>query len=227
MQRLITIACATALSLAAFSSCSNDPTLNNNTNTSGSNIQFQQVDRIGKPGIKELFLPFAQHDAYNRDVPANDLKNTAPKINTFVANVAGRSAAVSSYVQGILLPDALVFNVTSNASSASYLGYETNGALAVDCRAAAAPPTSFGGRGLTDDVVSTTLGLAYGSIATKTSAPNAGTGLAPAPDDFREQMGQGGRPQLSTDNVSCLTGTGGAPAKSTRLSSFPYLNAPV
>lgn len=226
MHRLVTIACATALSLAAFSSCSNDPTLNNNTNTSGSNIQFQQVDRIGKPGIKELFLPFAQHDAYNRDVPANDLKNSAPKIATFVASVAGRSAAISSYVPALLLPDALIVNLTSAAPRASYLGYETNAALPVDCRGPAFAPANFGGRALTDDVVSTTLALAYGRIAT-TSAPNAGTGLAPAPDDFRERMGQGGTPQLSTDNVSCLTGTGGAPAKSTSLASFPYLNAPI
>ena len=224
MKRLLTIACAVALSLAA-SSCSNDPTLNNNGNTSGSNIQFQQIDRIGKPGIKELFLPYAQHDPYNRDVPANDLKDTAPKINTFVTNVAGRSAAVSSYVQTLLLPDALIVNLTSSATRASYLGYETNGSLTVDCQGR--PGTNFGGRAPTDDVVTTTLSLAYGRIASTTSAPNAGAGLTPAPDDFKEQIGIGGKPQLGTDNVSCTTGSNGGPPKNSLLSSFPYLNAPI
>ena len=228
MKNLVTIAGTAALALTAFSGCSNDPTLNNNgngTNTSGANIQFAQIDRIGKPGIKELFLPFAQHDAYNRDVPANDLMNTAPKINTFVTNVAGRSAAVSSYAQALLLPDALIVNLTSSATRASYLGYETNGALTVDCQGRAG--SSFGGRAPTDDVVTTMLSLAYGRIATTTSAPNAGTGLTPVPDDFREQTGQGGKPQLGTDNVSCTTGSNGGPPKSTLSASFPYLNAPI
>ena len=225
MKRHLTIACAAALALSAFAGCSNDPTLNNNGNTSGSNLNFQQIDRVGKPGVAMLFLPFAQHDAFNRDVPANDLKNTAPKIVTFVTGTAGRSAAVASYVSNVVLPDALIVNLTSSATRASYLGYETNGALKVECTGAA--PTNFGGRAPADDVVTAMLSLAFGNTATTVSAPNAGTGVPAAPEDNREQTGAGGRPQLNTDNVSCLTGTGGAPAKSTLLGSFPYLHAPV
>lgn len=225
MKRLVTVAIATAMSVAAFSSCSNDPTLNNNGNTSGANIQFQQIDRIGKPGIKQLFIPFAQHDAYNRDVPANDLTKVAPQIKTFVTSTAGRSAGVASYVSSAILPDALIVDLTSNATRASYLGYETAGTLKVDCTGLAA--TTFGGRAPADDVVTAMLSLAFGTTATTVSAPNASAPLAPAAEDNKEQNGTGGRPQLATDNVSCTTGAGGAPAKNTLLGSFPYLNAPV
>ena len=225
MKRLITIVCATAISLAAFSSCSNDPTLANGGNggdTTGANINFQEVDRIGKPGIKELFLPYAQHDAYNRSAPQNDKAAYGPGVNTFVTG-AGRSAAVSAYLQAILLPDALVASIGNNASTASYLGWETGGRIKDDCAGLA--PNGFGGRGLNEDVVDTMLGLVYGNLATTAYAqtPVATPGITtpgPAADDGKEQNGAKGTPNLASDGVTCVN-------RPSLLSQFPYLANPV
>ena len=121
MKRLITIACATAVSLAAFSSCSNDPTVTTGGGTTGANLVFKQIDRVGRPGLKELFVAYTNHDAFNRLPPTSDPTTTAPQIATFMTS-AGRSAAISQYVQDILTPDAILFNLASTASTATYLG---------------------------------------------------------------------------------------------------------
>ncbi len=225
MQRFLVISCVGALTAAALTACSNDPTLNpGGGNTTGQNLTFQQLDRIGKPGIKELFLPFAAHDAYNRDVPQNDPKDAGPGVDTFMTTTAGRSEPVSQYVQALLLPDALVANLADNSPRASYLGYETQAGIRADCMGAA--PTTFGGRSLTDDVVNVTLGLAFGNTATTVAAPNApnasrtSLGLAPAPEDGKEKNGLNGTPQLVNQNVSCA-------GKGLMLGSFPYLGNPL
>ena len=121
----MTLACATAVSLAAFASCSNDPTVTNSgTSTSGANINFIQIDRIGRPGVKELFLPYAAHDAFNRVSPISDIPQTGPQINAYVTKNAGRSAAIAPYVQALLTPDVLVANLAdaSNARELPRLG---------------------------------------------------------------------------------------------------------
>ncbi len=225
MNFKLKIACACTFSLAAFTGCSNDPTVNpGGGSTNGSNLTFQQIDRIGKPGIKELFIRYANHDPYNRDVPQNDFKATAPQIDSFMTGTAGRSEAVSQYVQALLLPDALIANVADMSPHASYLGYETQAGIADDCMGAA--PTTFGGRSLTDNVVNAMLGLAFGNTATTVAAPNVpnvgGTalGLPPAPEDGKEQNGQNGTPQLINQNVSCAN-------KGLMLGSFPYLGNPI
>ncbi len=214
---------AAAIAVAALAGCSNDPTLNNNGNTTGTNITFNQIDRIGKPGIKEVFLPYAQHDPYDHANPQGDVATYGPALGTFVTGTAGRSAAVSSYVTTVLLPDALVANLTVTASPASYLGWETGGRLASNCKGT--PPGSFGGRDPLDDVVDVTLGLAFGNLATTAyPAATAGTpgltGLTPAADDGAEQNGTNGRPQLASDNVSCGT-------KTVVTTRFPYLQDPI
>jgi hypothetical protein len=224
MQRLITLACAIAISLAAFSSCSNDPTLANGGNggdTTGANINFQEIDRIGKPGIKELFLPYATHDAYNRAAPANDIAAYGPSLATFIA-AAGRSAAVSAYVRAITLPDVLVASLSNPSTTASYLGWETGGRIADDCTGS--PANGFGGRGLNEDVVDTMLGLVYGNTATTayahTSLTTAGVTATVAPDDGAEQAGQNGKPNLTSDGVTCVN-------RPSLLKEFPYLANPV
>ena len=222
MKRLITIVATTAISLAAFSSCSNDPTLNNGGDTTGANINFQEVDRIGKPGIKELFLPYAQHDGYNRNAPQNDKTAYGPALGTFITG-AGRSAVISQYIQAILLPDALVASIGNGATTASYLGWETGGRIKDDCAGLA--PNGFGGRGLNEDVVDTMLGLVYGNLATTAYAqvPVATPGITtpgPAADDGKEQTGVGGKPNLASDGVTCVN-------RPSLLSQFPYLANPV
>jgi hypothetical protein len=230
MKRLITIACATAVSLAVFSSCSNDPTVNNNgTGTTGGNLVFQQIDRVGRPGLKELFIPYANHDAFNRAAPTGDASATAPQIATFMAS-AGRSAAISQYVQDLLTPDALLFNIGNTSTTATYLGYESGGQIASSCTGLA--PSAFGGRGLSDDVASVMLGLAYGNLATSATLSNASltnvfstsssatTADTPPADDGAEKNGKNGTPLLASQNLGCAD-------KVTNSNTFPYLTAPI
>ena len=201
--------CALALG-AGIAGCSNDPTvITGGSTTNGSNIVFQQVDREGRPGIKELFLPYATHDAFNRITPMQDT-TTSGAISTFVSSApAGRSAAIASYVSNILTPDALIANFNDTSQRASYLGYETNAGIAADCQGQA--PTVFGGRALTDDVVNVMLGLTFGNLAT-TSNPTtplvtatAAPAGALAPDDGKEQTGAGGTPNLTNQMAPCST----------------------
>jgi hypothetical protein len=222
MQRLL-ITAAAALSLAAFAGCSNDPTVNNNNNGTGgvtSNPTFIQVAREGRPGVKELYLPYAAHDAFNRDVPTNDIAKTAPQIDAFVTGTAGRSAGISAYTQALLAPDALVANLADTSTRASYLGWETGGQIAVDCTGL--PGTTFGGRALDDDVVNAMLGLAFGNLATSATltvaTPNVSAAI-PA-DDGKEKNGQNGTPNLTNQLASC-SGKGFTP------NQFPYLANPI
>ena len=229
MKRLISFACATAVSLAAFSSCSNDPTVKNGGGTTGADLVFQQIDRVGRPGLKELYIPYTNHDAFDRLTPSTDAAQVAPQIVTFV-NAAGRSAAISQYVSDVLVPDVLVFNVTNTATTASYLGWETGGQIAASCKGTA--PNAFGGRALNDDVVSVMLGLAYGNLATSTTittaattnvfpyATSSTTTVAPPPDDGKEKNGLNGTPLLSNQNLSCSD-------KAAPSNTFPYLPAPI
>jgi hypothetical protein len=227
MKRSFFAACATALSLAALTRCSNDPTvINNGTQTNGANVLFIQVDRIGKPGIKELYIPYANHVAYNAASPENDPTAFGPQISAFVTgSPAGRSAAIGSYVAALLSPDALIANLNDSSGRASYLGWETSGQLPVDCTGLA--PTAFGGRALDDDVVDAMLGLAFGSSATSTtltsSTPNVATTAGvqnPPPDDHNEKNGLNGTPNLTNQGVSCTT-------KGFTPTVFPYLPNPV
>jgi hypothetical protein len=230
MKRLITIACATAVSLAAFSSCSNDPTVETGGGgTTGANLVFHQLDRIGRPGLKELYIAYANHDAFNRLPPSSDATSTAPQIASFMA-AAGRSAAVSQYVQDLLTPDVLLFNLADVSTTATYLGYESGGQIAASCNGVA--PATFGGRALGDDVVSVMLGLAYGNLATSATLKNAAatnvfstsasalTADVPPADDGAEKNGQNGTPLLSNQNLGCAD-------KTTNSNTFPYLTAPI
>jgi hypothetical protein len=214
--------CALALGAAAVG-CSNDPTVENGgTTTNGSNITFMQIGREGRPGIKELFLPYAAHDAFNRTTPSTETATLAPEITTFMTGApANRSAAIAAYVSSLLSNDALVANLGSSATRASYLGYETSAGIQSDCTGLA--PTNFGGRGLNDDVVNATLGLAFGTYAT-TANPTVSGGAAPAgtpaPDDGAEKNGSNGTPNLTNQEVSCST-------KGYTFGAFPYLAPPV
>jgi hypothetical protein len=197
ISRATTSAFALGFSLLALAGCSNDPTL---TGTSVPN-NFVQIDRVGQPALNTIFTPFAQHDANDRGTPSGDVQNLGAAISTFMTETAGRSAATASAAQTLLLAnnaDVLSADLTQSGN-AGYLGLETGAKIG----------TAFGGRSLTDDVMSTQLGIVFGNrIST----------LGLAPDDGKENNGQNGTPQLSTDNVSS------APVAPTL--TFPYLAAP-
>lgn len=221
MQRTKILSCAIALAVTAFAGCSNDPTV---TNTRGgvttSAVTFLQLDRVGRPGLKELYLAYAKHDAFNRSAPTTDVAQIAPQIDSFVVGTGGRSGAISAYAQALLAPDALIGDLSDTSARASYLGFETSGQIASDCNAAAA--TTFGGRALTDDVVNAMLGITFGTLATATTLtnPTPNVPAAIAPDDGNEKDGRAGRPQLTNQYSSCAN-------KGLTLQQFPYLGAPL
>jgi len=232
MNKVLTALFVATIAAGTLASCSNDPTVSaTGVQTNGSNILFQQVDRIGKPGIKELYLPFSVHAAYNGATPENDQTAYGGSIASFVTTApASRSAAIGTYVEALLTPDALIADLGSNASRASYLGWETSGQLNVDCTGL--PGTTFGGRALEDDVVDAMLGLAFGNLATSATltagTPNVfppgstatASPLAPPPDDGADKNGANGTPNLTKQNVACSS-------KGETAATFPYLGAPL
>ena len=221
IKRLATVGLSFGLALAAFSSCSNDPTLGGGSDVS--NRVFIQADRVGNPGIVQVFSPWARHDASLRATPQGDATAAQTDINTFVTNYGGRSAAISTFIQNILVPDVLIADMSQTATGASYLGVETAGQINDYCAGYTKPGTGlFGGRALQEDVVDTTLSLVFGSLVPQISAgstvPNVPAGAIP--DDGKEQNGLNGTPQLTTDNVTCVN-------KGWTFGQFPYLGNPV
>ena len=212
ISRFWIAAVATGLSLATFSSCSNDPTLNNN-----GVVTFTQIDDVGRPSINLLFAKWAAHDVNDRAAPGADSSTVASQITTFMtgAQTANRSAAIANAAALIFAPNVLVanLNVVPAAGTHGYLGVETAGVTG----------NLFGGRYLNDDVMTTNLSIAFGNTLTNVvpngypfNPPNA---PSPKPaDDGHENNGTTG-PQLTTDNVA--PGPPSIPS-----AAFPYLAPP-
>jgi hypothetical protein len=170
--------------------------------------QYQQIERLSRPAIKEAFEAFANHDQTNRSAPTNDsvLQNA---ITTFLGppasgGVANRSAATANFIVSVLIPDEMKVDLSqsvagcgpANAPCAAYLGVETGGATG----------SKFGGRWLNDDTIKTSLGVIFG---------NTVAALGGAPDDGDESW------CLSDDNLSNGEGTFQAYSN-----TFPYVNTP-
>jgi hypothetical protein len=115
-------------------------------------------------------------------------------INYFMSNVAGRSVPISNVVHSVLALNELAADV-SQPGPAAYLGVETGGATG----------SKWGGRGLTDDVIDTSLGVVFG---------NTVPALGLAADDGKENN------CLTNEHVT--SGQGGTQTQST----FPYLAPP-
>jgi hypothetical protein len=195
-QTLITFAAVYALVLGT-ASC--------NSNTGGSSpaqppAQYQQIERLARPAIKELFQAFAQHDGTNRTSPAAQPlsgQTLYQAIGSFTTAVAGRDAAHAATLQAILIPDEVSADL-SQPGTGSYLGVETGGATATD-------HDKFGGRTLADDVIDISLGAVFG---------NTLSALGLIPDDGKES------PCLTTDNVPQQN------AADNVTPTFPYVGAP-
>jgi hypothetical protein len=134
---------------------------------------YQQIDRLARPAVNEVFATVAanRHKGNNEIAPTGDATQLKNDIEDFMTNTAGRSAAITSVVSSVLVPDVLVADL-SKTGPAAYLGVETAGA--------------FGGRKLTDDVVDTSLGVIFGTTV---------SALGLAPDDGKAI------PTLVSDNV--------------------------
>lgn len=156
-------------------------------------VVYKQTELLSRPAVKELFEVFADHAVTNASEPFNDptLKNS---ITNFMHNVAGRSAAISQTVTSVLYPNQIAVDI-SKPGPAAYLGVETGGATG----------GLFGGRGLTDDVIGTSLGVVFG---------NTIPALKLTADDRKENQ------CLTAEHV--VSGQGGAQTQP----DFPYLASP-
>ena len=195
-QTLITFGAIYALVLGT-ASCSSS---NTNSAPSQPSTQYTQIERLGRPAVKELFQAFANHDGTNRTSPAalpSSSQTLYQEIGSFTTNVAGRDAAHAATLQTILIPDEVSADL-SQPGTGSYLGVETGGATAAD-------KDKFGGRTLADDVIDISLGAVFG---------NTLSALGLIPDDGKES------PCLTTDNVPSQA------AADKITATFPYVGAP-
>jgi hypothetical protein len=136
------------------------------TSTADSSGNWTQIERLGRPAVKEAFEAYDSHDKTNRSTPTSDplLPND---IYTFTTTVAGRSAAIANVLKAVLIPDEIAVDLSQTGELAAYLGVETGGATG----------SKFGGRGLNDDVIDISLGAIFG---------NTIPALKLAPDDGKE-----------------------------------------
>jgi hypothetical protein len=143
-----------------------------------SGTMYVQQDRLANPVVNEVFATYAndRHKVNNLAQPSEDKNNLANDIQGFMTNVAGRSQATTDVVKAVFLRDTMVVDLSSNATTAAYLGVQTGGATG----------STFGGRALGDDVVDISLGVVFG---------NTVSALGLAPDDGNEI------PTLTSDNV--------------------------
>ncbi len=183
---------------------------------------YKQLDRLNRPAVNEVFATFSEHQANNTNTPNDDASLLGPQIVAFMKNVGGRSNAIASAERAVLTPDVQIADLAGTSDACigktpgtcnNYLGVETGGATQ-----APAGLKPFGGRALTDDIVSISLGTIFG---------NTIPALKLAPDDNNESDGRadksfssGRRPNLTTDNVTWQTG----PKHFT--TTFPYVGAP-
>jgi len=164
------------------------------TTSTPNGATYKQIDRLARPVVNEVFATVAnnRHEINDEDSPPNDVNELKNDIETFLTSPANRSPQTRAVIESVLVPDMMKADL-SQAGDAAYLGYETGGATG----------GKFGGRKLTDDVVTTSLGIVFG---------NTISALGLAPDDGNEI------PTLTDDHV----GPGGKHF----IASFPYLGAP-
>jgi hypothetical protein len=183
------------------------------TDTSGT---WVQVERLGRPAVKEATESFANHDLTNR-AALDDDGVLAKSIHEYAVHTAGRSNAIADAAVKLLIPDYIEADL-SRRGPARYLAVETNGKSGFPIQiirtvppdgiegikqALGDPYRGFGGRDLKSPVIDLSLGALYGSLIPK---------LGLAPDDNRE--------------TDCLTSDNTTPAAKHELTGFPYLGDP-
>ena len=195
-----------AVLLAAVGCNGTSANIINHQNPPGA-TQYQQVERLARPAIKEVFENWQNHALTNRSAPVNDtaLKNA---VATFMTSPAGanRSSAIAAFVSTVLFPDEIEADLsqtvsgcgTANAPCGAYLGTETGGATG----------STFGGRWLNDDTIKTSLGVIFGGTVPALSGGSI-------PDDGNESW------CLTDQNLSHGEGT-----FQTYSNTFPYVNTP-
>jgi hypothetical protein len=111
---------------------------------------FNQVQRLGNPLVSEVFLAKRDHAFHGSTAPTTDVAAFTPIIRSFTDNVAGRDSTVGKTLAAVLLPDELLVQSDKDTASAGWLTW----ALA----------NGWGGRKLTDDVVTAGLQAIFGAL---------------------------------------------------------------
>ena len=192
---------------------------NHNTRAGGATDDsgtWTQVERLGRPAVKEATEAFRNHDATNRATLTND-DVLAKSVREYMIHTAGRSNAVADAAVKTLIPDFIEADL-SQSGPARYLAVETNGKSGLPIQiirtvppdgidgikqALGNPYRQFGGRDPKSPVIDLSLGAIYGSLIPK---------LGLAADDNRE--------------TDCLTSDHTTPAAKHPLTGFPYLGDP-
>ena len=192
---------------------------NHNTRAGGPTDEsgtWVQIERLGRPAVKEATEAFRNHDATNRAALTDDAV-LAKSIREYMIHTAGRSSAVADAAVKVLMPDFIEADL-SQSGPARYLAVETNGKSGLPVqvvrlvppdgilgikKALGDPYRQFGGRDPKSPVIDLSLGAIYGSLIPK---------LGLAPDDNRE--------------TDCLTSDNTTPAAKHPLRGFPYLGDP-
>lgn len=107
---------------------------------------YVQVDRVARPGIKEIFENYADRETSNRNSPSSDTTLPAAVVNFIAANAAG---APSTSVKNLFTPDELQANL--DVASGSYLDIELG-------------KNTFGGRNISDPAMEADLSAVFGSL---------------------------------------------------------------
>ncbi|MBD5604063.1 MAG: DUF4331 family protein [Candidatus Eremiobacteraeota bacterium] len=181
---------------------------------------WRQIERWGRPAVKEALEPFALHAKTNHAEPYDDPTLAGAIFATMRAPKpvgAGRSAATANALVRVLVPDEMQVNLAATGH-ATYLGVETKGLSGLPTAVNRVVPDAgleglksslrngarqFGGRDPDSPVIDISLGAIYGSTISK---------IGLAHDDHAE--------------TACLTSDGTKPSHAT-LDGFPYLPEPI
>jgi hypothetical protein len=117
---------------------------------------YTQIERLSRPAVKELFEKFVDHQISNATEPYND-PTLQGEIQTFTDALRPpkNGADYGKALAGVLYPDEYAVDL-SQTGGAAYLGYETGGATS-------STKSTFGGRGVADDVIDISLGAVFGN----------------------------------------------------------------
>ena len=184
--------------------------------TDAGGTTYTQIERLGRPAVKEATENFANHDATNKSTITDDAV-LARSIHTYATVVARRSSRIADALTKLLIPDAIEADLSA-PGPARYLAVETNGKSGLPVavvrlvpvpliygvkRSLGDPYRHFGGRDLGSPVIDLSLGAIYGSLLPK---------LGLAPDDGHE--------------TACLTSDNTTPAAKHFSNTFPFIGEP-
>ena len=75
----------------------------------------QVVDRMAKPALNTVFIESADKDAYNQTAPADDLALWGDRFEAVLKLFGGYDDATAEVITGLLLPDVLTLDTSSDA----------------------------------------------------------------------------------------------------------------